>query len=290
MENKKKLLVSFSGGESSAFMMYFVNKTMSDEFEIVNVFANTGEEHENTLIFVKKCSEYFDLKIHWIECKIEKKGIATNFKIVDFDSANRNGKPFKQVIEKYGIPNKSYKHCTNHLKLLPITQFMIQKIGWKKNEYYTAIGIRIDEIDRVSEKRNENKLIYPLINNIPFTKQHVNFWWSQQPFRLNLKGYEGNCKTCWKKSDKKLMTIAKENPSWFENFKKWEKQFENFIPEGQKQRTTPIRFFRENKSVNDIFEKSKYFHDKIIDENIQINFQTLLFENESCDIYSDCGE
>jgi hypothetical protein len=285
---KKKLFVSFSGGETSAFMTHWCVNNMSDEYDIVVVFANTGEEHENTLIFVEQFSKEFSIHVYWVEAVFEKKGIATSYKIVDFKTANRNGKPFLEYIKKHGIPNQTYKSCTNHLKLIPMKTFISNHIGW--NDYETAVGIRFDEIDRVSEKRYENKLIYPLIEKIPFTKQHVNFWWSQQKFRLKLKGYEGNCKTCWKKSDYKLMTIAKENPNWFDNFKKWESDFENYVPVGQNKRTTPIRFFREQKSVDDIFEQSKYFHKKIRNENNNFDFQTSLLDDESCDIFSNCGE
>jgi hypothetical protein len=72
--------------------------------------------------------------------------------------------------------------------------------------------------------------------------------------------FGGNCKTCWKKSLRKLMTIANDNPEYFNSFKRWEKEYENFIPDSRKHNKdikVPIRFFRKNLSVDDIFELSK---------------------------------
>ena len=39
---KKKLLVSFSGGETSAYMAQWLKANKSNEFEMIFVFANTG--------------------------------------------------------------------------------------------------------------------------------------------------------------------------------------------------------------------------------------------------------
>ena len=131
-----------------------------------------------------------------------------------------------------------------------------KSIGWK--DYKTAIGIRSDEVDRISISADKENLYYPLVH-FGVTKPHVNRFWRDMPFRLNLKGYEGNCKVCWKKSFRKLMTIAKETPAAFDNFKKWEQLYGEYIPESRKHNLkiqTPIRFFRNNISVDDIFKMS----------------------------------
>ena len=112
MEN---LLVSFSGGETSAFMAQWLNRHYKEYGykRIVFVFANTGLENEETLEFVKACDEYFGLNIHWLEAKVVfEKGVGTGYNEVDFESANRDGKPFEDMIKKYGIPNQANLHCT----------------------------------------------------------------------------------------------------------------------------------------------------------------------------------
>jgi hypothetical protein len=134
---------------------------------------------------------------------------------VDFGSASRDGKPFEDAVRKYGLPNAKYKHCTRTLKLSPITHYL-KTCGWRPKTYITAVGIRQDEIDRVSPHAKANGLVYPLVSKAPMTKPKVNFWWSQQPFRLQLKGYQGNCSWCWKKSDRKHYTLIREDPKLYQ--------------------------------------------------------------------------
>ena len=93
-KNKPNLLVSFSGGETSAYMMYFISKYWKDKFNIHYLFANTGEEHEETLKFIDNCCNYFDVPCEWIEYEL--KDGKSNFKIVDYNTASRNGEPFEK--------------------------------------------------------------------------------------------------------------------------------------------------------------------------------------------------
>lgn len=289
---KEKLLVSFSGGETSAFMAQWIWNNWQEKYEMVFVFANTGEENEETLEFVDKCSNHFGFPVTWIEANVvdgHRKG--TGFKIVDFKTASRKGEPFEAVIRKYGIPNFKYPHCTRETKLQPIAAF-VRSLGWKN--HYTAIGIRSDEVDRVNAKYKENKILYPLILDIPMTKPRINLFWSKQPFRLNLKGYQGNCKTCWKKSDDKLFTIAKENPEHFDFMDRMEKTYGDvkFNREGEFDR--PFTFFRKNRSAQEILKQAEKFHGSVPDDSQNLNIQGDLFydndDNESCDIFSSCGD
>lgn len=296
---KKKLLVSFSGGETSAYMAQWLIKHKKDEYDMVFVFANTGQENEETLEFVHKCDKEFDMGVVWVEAVVhqgERKG--TTHKIVDFKSASRNGQPFEDVIKKYGIPNQAFPHCNREMKLRPIHSYIKNSLGWK--DYYTAIGIRYDEVDRMVADRSTYNIIYPLIENVRMTKTKINFWWSQQSFRLNLKGYQGNCKTCWKKSKKNLCKIAKENPEHFDFFKVMQQKYSLAVPLGRNEvldengKRKPINFFRGDNSVEDIFKLSESFDKVVIDSHKETSFQIDLFdlldENESCDIFSNCGE
>ena len=56
-EGKKTMLISFSGGATSGFMMWWLLKNKSDEYDFIIVFANTGRENDETLLFVKQCAE-----------------------------------------------------------------------------------------------------------------------------------------------------------------------------------------------------------------------------------------
>lgn len=256
-EQCNKLLISFSGGETSAYMTYELLKQFKGWKDMIVVFANTGEENEQTLEFVNKCDKHFGWNVVWVESVFNpefRKGVKA--KVVTFETASRNGEPFEAMIKKHGIPNIIYPHCSRELKKNAIRAYA-KSIGWNKKDYQTAIGIRADEVDRVSEVKDKENLYYPLIS-FGTTKPFVNRFWRDMPFRLELKGYEGNCKVCWKKSLRKLMTIAKEHPEHFDNFKKWQMEFENFIPESQiAKRSSPIRFFRQNLTADDILELSR---------------------------------
>lgn len=65
-EPKENVLCSFSGGETSAYMINWLLKNRPD-LNIKFVFANTGEENEETLVFVNECAKYFGIDIIWIE-------------------------------------------------------------------------------------------------------------------------------------------------------------------------------------------------------------------------------
>jgi len=296
----KNLLVSFSGGETSAFMAQWIKNHWQDKYDDISyVFANTGLENEQTLEFVQKCDKYFKLDIVWVEANViheYKKG--TDYISVDFETASRNGEPFEEVIKKYGIPNMANPQCTRELKQVPINKYGKNIYG--KSGFDSAIGIRYDEIDRMNEKREKLRLVYPLITDIKITKKHINFFWTQMPFRLELKGYQGNCITCYKKGDKKLFQIYKENPKAFDFMDRMEKKYGNFFPpqriekfiaEG-KEVPTNITFFRNKRSAQDIIELAKQWDGSIIDDSLDTRFQHLLEFNdsESCEVFSGCGE
>lgn len=280
------LLISFSGGETSAFMtLYLREKYKELGFDnICIVFANTGQENDATLKFVNECDKRFNLNVNWIEAKvIHDKRISTQYTIVNYETATRfedwkekDNTPFEQVIKKYGIPNQKFLHCTRELKENPIKHF--GKDYFSGSKYTTAIGIRSDEFDRINENYKKNKFIYPLIK-LNITKPDVNEFWSKMTFRLNLKGYQGNCITCWKKSDKKLFTIANENQKLFDFFKEMEEKYK-FNKDGSK-----ARFFRGNRTTLDILDQAKYFTQKITNDSINDYYQLSL---ESCEIFSYC--
>jgi hypothetical protein len=293
MRERKKLLVSVSGGETSVFMAQWLWNNRQDEFEMVFVFSNTGEEDIKTLYFMKRAGEYFGFPCIWVEAVVhhgERK--SNDFRIVDYKTCSKKGEPFEEIIKKHGIPNQNTPHCTRELKQVPIRKYA-ESIGWK--DYYLAIGIRYDEADRINAKAKELKIIYPLISRDmkPMTKPMVNHWWSRQTFRLGLKGWEGNCKTCWKKSFKKLYRIANDNPEKFDFMKRMEEKYENFTPESRLIRMKskgiepnyPVRFFRGNKSTSDILFEAQHKEQQIKDDAMIFD----LVGGEQCEIFSECG-
>lgn len=214
----KKIIVSFSGGRTSAYMSYKMQ--FSPEFSSVEkyyVFANTGKEMEETLLFVDQCDREFGLNLTWIESVINPvKGFGVEWKQVDFATANRSGLPFDEMVKKFGIPNIDFPHCTRELKERPMGKWANEVVGC---DYVWAIGMRADE--RKRQKTGANK-IYPLITTWPTNEKMVRDFWSRMPFDLKLKDYEGNCDLCWKKSLAKRLTIISENPQISSQWEKWE--------------------------------------------------------------------
>lgn len=295
MGNKNKLLLTCSGGETSMFMVLWCWKNLKDLYDMSIVFANTGQEEDETLDFINKCQIEFDLPVIWIETKVHhNQRKSCTHTIVDYNSATRKNDfikredtPFEEIIKKYNIPNHSRLHCTRELKMNPIKSYA--KSIWGKEKYFIALGIRLDEFDRINSNHKQLRIIYPLIDKEmkPMTKKHINFFWNQQLFRLNLKGYQGNCITCYKKSNNKLYQIAKENQSSFDFFDYIENKYGNtngkipnkkeVLPNSEYKNT----FFRNFKSAKEIIQESKDFDKIIIDDHI---------ETESCEIFSNCGD
>lgn len=250
MSTKPKLLVSFSGGRTSAYMSRLLKQAYTDHYELLFIFANTGEEHENTLRFVDQCDKAFDLGVVWVEAVVEHGARkATGFRVVTFETAARSGigGPFEDVIRKYGIPNRNFPHCTRELKLRPIYAYM-DSIGWKRGEYQVAVGIRADEARRVSARAEKDGIVYPLVHWHPVDKQDINDSWDDQPFNLDLEEREGNCKTCWKKSDRKLFANIDSDPSMFDFNRLMEQRYPT-AGAGEGVRV----FFRQGRSTDQLF-------------------------------------
>ena len=254
--DKPKILISFSGGRTSAYMTWYMQNMWKDrdKYEMVVVFANTGKEREETLQFVNQCDRYFGFKTVWIEAKvIKEKGIGTSFNIVDFKTADRTGRIFEEHIQKYGMPNQNAPQCTREMKQVPINKY-VKSIGWKK--YQTALGIRTDEPKRLNwEKKHKNGILY-FAELMSVNKSDVNKFWSKQPFDLKLTSYEGNCDLCFKKGLRKLMTLVKDKPELTDWWREMESKYENFDP--RMSGKTPIRFYRDKMTIDDIVEESKF--------------------------------
>ncbi|MGD1448260.1 hypothetical protein [Vibrio harveyi] len=222
---KKKMLICFSGGRTSAYMTEILLRDYSNEYEFLICFANTGWEHEKTLEFVNNCDKRWGGKVVWLEAVTHHvKGVAPTHKIVTFETASRNQYPFEQMVIKQGIPNKGYSHCTRDLKEYPIRSYLKSR-GWQlghtKNgeivqpDYQTAIGIRNDEPLRVKRNITIQNKCYPLVDMFPTDKIDVLDYWEDQPFDLEIDEHLGNCIGCFKKSDKKLMQVMRDMPEAF---------------------------------------------------------------------------
>lgn len=301
--SKQKMLVSFSGGLTSAYMSWWLKENKSNEYDFIFVFANTGQEHPKTLEFINNCDLFFNLNLVYLEAKVDyKKQEGTSYTIVDYKSLNRDGKPFEDVIKKYGLPNTLFPHCNRELKIQPIQTYMRDN-----NINLRAIGIREDEFGRatknvqkqfpnmtVSEileyRFNNEGFYYPLIKDRHTTKDEIKFWWKKMPFTLEIEEHYGNCVWCWKKSDRKLWTIAQENEHFFEFPKLMDKKYWTFIPSGQENGRVGINaIFRNKRTTQDLLNQGK--NTNFIKFSPNDKLQLTIFNDEIDEDFScnECG-
>lgn len=288
---KETILISFSGGRTSAYMAKYIVDNMSKRYNLVTVFANTGKERNETLDFVDRCDKEFGLNVVWIEAVIQQgMGNGIRAKVVDYSTADRKGKVFESHIAKYGISNVATSMCTRDMKNYAIHSYMKQS-GYL--DYYTAIGIRADEFDRINPNHKKLKYIYPLVSIKPTTRFDVNKFWIEQSFDLNLKSYEGNCDVCFKKSLRKILTLAKERPDLFKWWSDMEDKYGNFIPKTRNKNniTFPIHFNRNNISIKEILKASISFSDVVRDDSKDVQYyKQLELWGSSLDESNGCSE
>lgn len=278
----KNILVSISGGRTSGYMAAYLKRTMPDA-NLLFVFANTGQEHPKTIEFLKNLNQHFCLNLVCVESVVHRGvRVASTHKAVPINELHMGGDLFREMCAEYGLPNKDYPHCNRELKLNPIHSYAVEHFG--SDDYDTAIGIRADEIDRMSVSAKKRRIFYPLVKN-PTIKAQIHDWWKKQPFDLEIPEHHGNCLTCWKKSDRKLKTIATDNPEWFELFRELERDhgWSGAIMDDQ---TEPRKFFRRYRSVDDIFAESKEPFVKFTEGMAQMG---LFSADEDVPCTLDCG-
>jgi 3'-phosphoadenosine 5'-phosphosulfate sulfotransferase (PAPS reductase)/FAD synthetase len=211
--------ISFSGGRTSAYMLWRVlqaNNGLPDE--AVVCFANTGKEDEATLRFVDRCSKEWNVPITWVEY-FEADETKDRFRVVDFETASRDGEPFEAIIRRRNyLPNPVSRFCTVEMKVRAIHRYL-KSIGW--TEWDSMLGIRADEQRRLAKIGNQDygkheEKIAPL-GRAGVTKEMVGEFWRSQDFDLelpNINGvtYHGNCDLCFLKGTSQTMSLIQEKP------------------------------------------------------------------------------
>lgn len=221
-------LISFSGGRTSAYMLYQIIQahggTLPDD--VVVCFANTGKEREETLRFVYECGSRWGVKIHWLEWRRGK----PIYEEVGFNSASRDGEPFSNLIKwKQRLPNSFERWCTEFLKVKIMFAFMEDKLGLKPGQFVETIGLRDDEGMRIlrgmaGAEKHGRRVSYPLAKAKVTKKDIWKFWLGDninpknpinplpQDFDLGLHPWEGNCTLCFQKGKGIRKRIIRENP------------------------------------------------------------------------------
>jgi 3'-phosphoadenosine 5'-phosphosulfate sulfotransferase (PAPS reductase)/FAD synthetase len=217
-------IISFSGGATSGFMLHQVwlahGKKIPSHVKVA--FANTGLEHPKTLDFVERCSLEWDIEVNWLEYNC-----SNGFTVVNYSNASRNGEPFSQLIEKRQyLPNVVARFCTVELKIKTIERWAASLDGFAPDGHMELLGLRYDEPRRVSniKKHNRKNEAYCPMYDAKHTIEHVDSFWGQQPFKLEIPRLLGNCVGCFLKGASKINSIACDFPELIEWWAKTEEE------------------------------------------------------------------
>lgn len=207
--------ISFSGGRTSAYMLYQILQAWNGKLpdDVVVCFANTGKEMEETLRFVDRCSKEWSVPIVWVEYRTTE----AKFEVVDFETASRDGEPFMELVAKKNyLPNPVTRFCTVELKILPMANYLKTIFGdYTKSELekFSVIGIRADEQRRVAKIGIDRLPLVPA----GVTSKIVGDFWAAHAFDLELpningKTMHGNCDLCFLKGGNIVQTLINEKP------------------------------------------------------------------------------
>jgi 3'-phosphoadenosine 5'-phosphosulfate sulfotransferase (PAPS reductase)/FAD synthetase len=214
--------ISFSGGRTSAYMLWRILEAndMKLPSDAVVCFANTGKEEEATLEFVNECSIRWNVPISWLEY-MEVDG-EHSFKVVNYQTASRNGEPFEQIIKHFNnaLPNGRARYCSANLKTRTFYRYL-KSIGWEEWDSY--LGIRADEPKRVVKFRanpnpeGKHETVHLPLAQANVSARDVSNFWKQQDFDLELpningKTMHGNCDLCMLKPKAQILSLIQEKP------------------------------------------------------------------------------
>ena len=215
-------VIQLSGGNTSMYMLGQILQKHGGVLppDYLTMFQNTGREMPETYDFLNDMTKHWGVDVIWVEYTSEK----PFYKIVNFETASRDGKPFEELIAKRGyLPNAFERFCTVELKVLTSRRFLtnhdaLKHIPNHQRQWNSAIGIRFDENHRLLNRKKDKRIkpFYPL-NDLQTTKQDVSDFWEKQNWGLNLPIVNGttplsNCDGCFLKSEKTQAYLCSTYP------------------------------------------------------------------------------
>lgn len=199
-----------SGGRTSAMMAALLDP------KVELVFANTGREHIETLLFLKQLSEKLERRITWVEWRpppfLGDRPKNFRFEVVNWHTAATKGEPFREWMvyinayraakgEPMITPWARQRICTAYLKHKVIDHY-IESLGIESHT--RVIGLRADEPSRVRgimREGSRTKTFTCPLAAAGVEVSDVKSFWSGREWDLNLRDYEGNCTACFLKDE-----------------------------------------------------------------------------------------
>lgn len=257
---KQNLLVNVSGGRSSAMMAYHISRSpLYKNYNKLFIFCNTGQERPETIQFLQDIVKFWGIDIHFLEAvysdlpRIGPKAIRVNPENLDMTSkVFENAINHLQKNKWIGVPNQATPYCSVYMKVRPANWYAKQFFGTVK--FKSAIGFRQEDMPkRISwaEIKLAKKQLFPLITDFekPTNLQDIDQFFAEQPFRLKIPSNLGNCRYCWKKSEKTIseniiFDIRNHNFDTIDWYKRMESRYNN-------------NFFRNNRTISEMVQISE---------------------------------
>ena len=208
--------INVSGGRSSGLMLRRILDAHGGELppRCEAVFANTGREREETLRFVHELGERW-CPVTWVEFDHDPDGTTGRkylARVVDFDSASRDGEPFDAMLRVGWLPSMTRRVCTSELKVGTIDRYLWQAHGLTRRQTRKLIGFRFDEPRRWKPALYQECAVgYPMVE-AGVTRADVAAFWQSQPFDLGIPSERGNCDCCYLKPRANLLATIREAP------------------------------------------------------------------------------
>ena len=222
----RRHILHVSGGRTSGYLLRHILDAHGGQLppHARAIFTNTGKEREETLVFLREIGRRWNVEITWLEYDYRKHAPGGRggdrqknwFRVVDFDTASRQGEPFAALIRsRRMLPNAVTRLCTEELKINTTARYVRHVLHWarpRRPKPLDVLGIRSDEPKRISKALwEECRSRYPLVN-ADVTEADVDAWWDDQPFDLALRKDEGNCDLCFLKGARKLKWLINDAP------------------------------------------------------------------------------
>jgi len=204
-------VVSFSGGRTSAYLVYLMEQKRLAGENVHFIFMDTGAEHPGTYRFIRDLVECWGIQLVCLRVVVNPTlGQGNSYRVVSVSEIGPDLQPMRDICEKYGTPYVHGAFCTRTMKMEVFERYCKDTFG----SYHTWLGIRVDEPLRL---KNRDGVSY-LAEISPFEKQDVLEWWKDQSFDLGIPEHLGNCVFCVKKGINKIALAARDEPELAADF------------------------------------------------------------------------
>ena len=289
-------VVSFSGGRTSAYLVYLMEqKRKLEGWDVEYVYMDTGAEHPKTYDFISEVVKHFDINLTCLQGDFNQPiGEGHTYKIVSISDLKHdpvNG-VYGQLMRKYGVPTISSPWCTTRMKEETYDKYCNDLFG--KGNYTTWLGMRADEPKRIKLPNNQN--IRYLAELSDFEKLDILEWWENMPFDLGIPEHLGNCVFCFKKTNAKVALAARHEPELLKEWKESIEQASNRLNEAitkvdllgeHVQKIPKGQMYRNHLNVDGVIAAFSLFNYEDLEKHVYRNLKDTGTCSESCEAFSN---